>query len=121
MSGRAGAIGDLVGDLSPRSDRERLAEGAVLLHGFARGEAAELIAMAMAVAARSPFRRMMTPGGYEMSVEMTNCGAAGWVTDRSGYRYDAIDPTTGRPWPAMPEAFAKLAAEAAEATDFRDF
>ena len=32
---------------------------------------------------------MVTPGGHQMSVAMTNCGDAGWVTDRSGYRYDA--------------------------------
>src|SRR5262245_10395068 len=121
MSGRAGTIGDLLGDLSPRSDSERLAEGAVLLHGFARGEVGELVAAAMAVAAHAPFRRMMTPGGYEMSVEMTNCGAAGWVTDRSGYRYDAIDPATRLPWPAMPPLFLGLAARAATAAGFPGF
>jgi alkylated DNA repair protein (DNA oxidative demethylase) len=64
---------------------------------------------------------MMTPGGREMSVALTNCGAVGWVTDRTGYRYDAIDPATGHPWPAMPAAFADLAASAASQAGFSDF
>jgi alkylated DNA repair protein (DNA oxidative demethylase) len=64
---------------------------------------------------------MVTPGGYSMSVAMTNCGAAGWVTDRSGYRYTAEDPSTGRPWPPMPDAFSTLAREAASAAGFLDF
>jgi alkylated DNA repair protein (DNA oxidative demethylase) len=64
---------------------------------------------------------MVVPGGWKMSVALTNCGEVGWVTDRTGYRYDAIDPETGRPWPPMPQAFADLAAEAAQAANFIDF
>jgi alkylated DNA repair protein (DNA oxidative demethylase) len=64
---------------------------------------------------------MVTPGGFEMSVAMTNCGAAGWVTDRQGYRYQPNDPLSGRPWPAMPESFSRLAAEAAREGGFGDF
>ena len=77
--------------------------------------------LSTAIAAVSPFRHMVTPGGWEMSVALTNCGQVGWVTDRSGYRYDPIDPATGRPWPAMPAAFADLAVEAADAAGFADF
>ena len=73
------------------------------------------------IAAQSPFRHMVTPGGYTMSVAMTNCGAAGWVTDRTGYRYDHNDPETGRPWPAMPDCFFELAAEAATRAGYPDF
>ena len=58
---------------------------------------------------------MVTPGGHQMSVAMTNCGSLGWVTDRTGYRYDARDPETGKPWPAMPPSFRELAEEAAAA------
>ena len=47
------------------------------------------------IVAQAPFRHMVTPGGHQMSVAMTNCGSAGWVTDRSGYRYDGIDPESG--------------------------
>jgi alkylated DNA repair protein (DNA oxidative demethylase) len=101
----------------------RLALGprAVLLRGFARVRAPELVAAIGAITAVSPFRHMVTPGGWEMSVSLTNCGQVGWVTDRTGYRYDAIDPATGRSWPAMPQAFADLAVEAAEATGFGGF
>ena len=98
-----------------------LAAQAVILRGFARDRAPELIAAIAEIAAVSPFRHMVTPGGWEMSVALTNCGQVGWVTDRSGYRYDPIDPATGRPWPAMPVAFANLAIEAADAAGFGDF
>jgi len=98
-----------------------LAEGAVLLGGFALPMEAPLLAALDAVTAKAPFRHMVTPGGFTMSVAMTNCGAAGWVTDRSGYRYDAIDPESRRPWPAMPAAFDELARRAAEAAGFGGF
>src|SRR3546814_6541369 len=64
---------------------------------------------------------MITPGGFRMSVAMTNCGTAGWVSDRRGYHYDPVDPESGAPWPAMPEAFADLAARAAAAAGFDGF
>ena len=75
----------------PGPSHEAMAEGAVLLRGFARQIEAELIAAVRAIEAPAPFRRMVTPGGHQMSVAMTNCGPYGWVTDRSGYRYDGID------------------------------
>jgi alkylated DNA repair protein (DNA oxidative demethylase) len=56
-----------------------------------------------------------------MSVAMTNCGEAGWVTDRTGYRYDPRDPESGRPWPAMPDLFADLAIRAASEAGYPDF
>src|ERR1700743_2347949 len=91
---------------------------AVVLRGFARDRAPELIAAIAEIATVSPFRHMVTPGGWEMSVALTNCGQVGWVTDRSGYRYDPIDPATGRPWPVIPTAFADLAVEAADVGGF---
>ena len=57
---------------------------------------------------------MVTPGGHQMSVAMTNCGSVGWVTDRTGYRYGANDPETGKPWPAMPPLLRDLAGRAAD-------
>lgn len=98
-----------------------LAEGALLLGGFALPMEAPLLAALAAVVAEAPFRHMVTPGGFTMSVAMTNCGAAGWVTDRRGYRYDAIDPESCRPWPAMPAAFNDLARRAAAAAGFASF
>jgi alkylated DNA repair protein (DNA oxidative demethylase) len=91
------------------------------LRGFARPTDEALLAALSAVAAAAPFRHMTTPGGYRMSVAMTNCGAAGWITDRTGYRYDPRDPQTGRPWPAMPSVFRGLAARAAERAGFDGF
>jgi DNA oxidative demethylase len=98
-----------------------LAPGAILLAGFARTRDAPLLAAVREVAEQAPFRHMVTPGGWRMSVGMTNCGDAGWVTDRSGYRYDARDPDTGRPWPPLPEVFADLAREAAQRAGFPGF
>jgi alkylated DNA repair protein (DNA oxidative demethylase) len=98
-----------------------LASGAVLLRGFARPFEGPLIAAMQRVAERAPFRHMVTPGGHRMSVAMTNCGTAGWVTDRTGYRYDARDPESGRPWPPMPEVFADLARRAAARAGFDGF
>ena len=98
-----------------------LSEGAVVLRGFALPVEAPLLAALGAVVKDAPFRHMVTPGGFTMSVAMSNCGSAGWVTDRRGYRYDAIDPDTRRPWPAIPDVFAELAQRAAEAGGFDDF
>jgi DNA oxidative demethylase len=64
---------------------------------------------------------MITPGGFRMSVAMTNCGRYGWVTDRMGYRYASIDPETGQRWPEMPDSFVRLARLAAEAAGFPSF
>lgn len=56
-----------------------------------------------ALAEAAPFRQYQTPGGRMMSVRMTAAGAVGWVTDRSGYRYDPAQPD-GREWPEIPES-----------------
>src|SRR3989440_12963140 len=104
---------DLFADGYAQPRRRTLGPGAVLLRSFASSRAGALPAGLAAVVQRSPFRHMTTPGGYRMSVAMTNCGAAGWVTDRSGYRYDATDPESGRRWPQMPAAFLRLSRNAA--------
>jgi alkylated DNA repair protein (DNA oxidative demethylase) len=64
---------------------------------------------------------MVTPGGFRMSVGMTNCGAYGWVSSASGYRYSERDPETGLPWPPLPAVFVELAARAAAAAGFEAF
>ena len=102
---------DHIAPLDPA--KEIMAEGAMLLRRAALPFEGELLAALNDITARSPFRRMVTPGGYTMSVAMTNCGAAGWVTDRTGYRYDPIDPETGNRWPPMPDCFLALASSAA--------
>ncbi|MGB8606073.1 DNA oxidative demethylase AlkB [Bradyrhizobium sp.] len=109
------------GVIDVRPAQESMAEGAVLLRGFARSVEADLIAALRDTVEQAPFRHMLTPGGHQMSVAMTNCGSLGWVTDRSGYRYDRADPESGRPWPAMPASFRKLAEQAADRAGFRGF
>ena len=104
---------DLFGHIAPLDPpKETMAEGAVLLRGAALPFEKEVLAALNEITAISPFRHMVTPGGFTMSVATTNCGAAGWVTDRTGYRYDGVDPETGNPWPPMPGCFLDLAAAA---------
>jgi alkylated DNA repair protein (DNA oxidative demethylase) len=100
---------------------EKLSDGALLFPGFAEGQAAALLAAVESIAAAAPFRHLVTPGGHTMSVAMTNCGEAGWVSDRRGYRYDGLDPETGEPWPKMPEIFFTVAARAALAAGYENF
>src|SRR5688500_3255411 len=95
-----------------------LEEGAVLLRGFAAAEASLLVEDVARIAQAAAFRHLVTPGGYTMSVAMTNCGRVGWVSDRTGYRYDPRDPLTGAPWPAMPGSFLDIAARAAAEAGF---
>ena len=99
----------------------QLAPGAMLLAGFARPLEAPLIEAVNAIIERAPFRHLVTPGGHRMSVAMTNCGRVDWVSDRTGYRYDPIDPESCHAWPQMPAAFADLAARAAARAGFADF
>jgi alkylated DNA repair protein (DNA oxidative demethylase) len=110
------------GGLLPADDRDIvLGEGAVVLAGFAAAAEDALLPALDEVLRAAAFRHMVTPGGYRMSVAMSNCGTLGWVADRSGYRYDPLDPETGKPWPAMPGVFADLAARAAAAAGFPGF
>ncbi|WP_313112180.1 DNA oxidative demethylase AlkB [Pseudescherichia sp.] len=110
---------DLFADAEPW--QEPLAPGATILRRFALADADALLAAINAVAGASPFRQMITPGGYTMSVAMTNCGGLGWTTDARGYRYAPIDPLSGQPWPAMPQAFASLCQQASTAAGYSDF
>ena len=108
---------DLLTPLEP--DRQDLRDGMVLLRRFAASPL--LLPEIEAVCAISPFRNLTTPGGRIMSVAMTCCGPLGWHSDARGYRYVALDPLTGAPWPVMPAAFATLAATAAAVAGFSGF
>ncbi len=105
----------------PAPSVESLAQGAVLLRGFALADESAIRKALDEITGQAPFRHMITPGGYRMSVAMTNCGAYGWVSDRRGYRYDPADPEAGRPWPDMPAVFLDLAARAAAAGGYPPF
>jgi alkylated DNA repair protein (DNA oxidative demethylase) len=110
---------DAQDDVEPAT--EPIADGAVVLRAFARAVPGGLLADVTAVIAAAPLRHLVTPGGLRMSVAMTKCGALGWLSDRRGYRYDAVDPDRGVPWPPMPDSFMRLAREAAAAAGFAGF
>jgi DNA oxidative demethylase len=105
----------------PALPKDVLGSGTAVLAGFALDREAELLSSLRLVVSKSPFRNMITPGGFRMSVAMSNCGALGWVTDRTGYRYSEIDPETNHPWPEMPQAFRTLAESAANEAGFPNF
>ena len=111
---------DLFAD-EPPMGIEPIGPQSVVLRGHALPHAAPLLAAVDGVMAQAPLRHLVTPGGFTMSVAMTNCGTLGWTSDRRGYRYSAIDPVSGQPWPAMPAVFAQLAGEAAAAAGFEGF
>lgn len=113
---------DLFSNLSsPLPNRQTLAEGAVLLRGQALSLETELLAALVQITAQAPFRHMVTPGGFTMSVAMSNCGPLGWVSDRSGYRYSPVDPLTGINWPKIPACFMQLAQSSASLAGYSDF
>ncbi len=101
--------------------RESLGEQACVLRGYALPYLPQLLPALEAIQVAAPFRNMTTPGGYVMSVALTNCGALGWTTDRRGYRYTGRDPESGRPWPPMPEVLSRLASSAASEAGFSGF
>lgn len=104
-----------------QTQRTPLGAQACVLHGFALPVAEALLAGIDAIAAAAPFRHLVTPGGHVMQVAMTNCGTFGWCSDRRGYRYERCDPTTGQPWPPLPEVFLRLAREAAAEAGFTGY
>lgn len=106
---------------TPATEPLPLAEGAVLLKTYAAAQTETLLTLIDRIAADVPWRHMVTPGGFEMSVAMSNCGSYGWVSDRRGYRYATHDPLTGQPWPAMPQALLDLARQAAQIAGYADF
>ncbi len=105
----------------PYGAPELIAPGAVLLRGFAYDVGEALLHALEQVTAAAPLRHLVTPGGYTMTVAMSNCGALGWTSSRSGYRYTSTDPLSGQPWPPMPGCFAELALRAAAEAGFNDF
>jgi alkylated DNA repair protein (DNA oxidative demethylase) len=105
----------------PALPKDVLGAGTAVLAGFVLDREEELLVSLKLVVGQSPFRNMITPGGFRMSVAMSNCGPLGWVTDRTGYRYSGIDPETNSSWPEMPPAFRILAESAANEAGFPNF
>ncbi len=122
MSDVRGQTGNLFAQgLTVGKSVEAIEAGAVLLRGFVGEGAKSLVEEIDRIVAAAPFRNMVTPGGFRMSVAMSNCGRVGWVSDRSGYRYDPTDPVSGLPWPVMPKVFLHLAKGASTAAGFDGF
>lgn len=77
--------------------------GVKLFKGYVSpGQQVDLLGAIRGVARAAPFYRPVTPGGRQMSVRMTAAGDFGWVTDRSGYRYERRHPE-GMDWPPIPD------------------
>ena len=114
---------DLFDDLPlpPEGALTPIAPGAVQLHGFAKGGDAALLQAIESVLSQAPLRHWQTPGGYTMSVAMSNCGPLGWVSSASGNRYAALDPISNQPWPAMPACLMDLARRAAAQAGYANF
>jgi alkylated DNA repair protein (DNA oxidative demethylase) len=110
---------DLFNELTPNC--QEIAKDTFLLRGFALTNEVKILADLAAIISQSPLRHMMTPMGFAMSAAMTNCGDLGWISNSNGYRYDALDPQTRKPWPAMPISFLELAQNAAIEAGFNDF
>jgi DNA oxidative demethylase len=110
-------------DLFENTDIQSLAfaDGALLLPKFCLSNEAQILADLQQIINLSQLCNMITPGGYSMSVAMTNCGDLGWVSDKHGYRYDALEPNTGAPWQPMPESFLSLANRAATQAGYANF
>ncbi|MHC1481101.1 DNA oxidative demethylase AlkB [Frateuria aurantia] len=100
---------------------EWLANGAVLLRGFAVELGEALLAHIGSISEVAPFRYLLMPNGQTMSIAMTNCGTVGWVRTASGYGYASNDPLTGHAWPPMPDVFRELAVQAARRAGFEGF
>jgi DNA oxidative demethylase len=98
-----------------------ITQGAALLPRRALQDEQGILEAVDGVIAAAPLRHMQTPCGHRMSVAMTNCGALGWVTDATGYRYAPLDPFSGKPWPDMPAILHRLAREAASEAGFEGF
>ncbi len=113
---------DLFGDTEQNQIwHEELSLGAVVLRNFAVPRERAIFTALHDIATQAPFRHMVTPGGFRMSVAMTNCGSYGWVSESTGYRYDAVDPESGQLWPSLPDAFLHLARDAASSAGFEGF
>jgi alkylated DNA repair protein (DNA oxidative demethylase) len=100
---------------------EHIDHGAVLLKGFAKPVANQLLEEEKLIGQQSPFRHMTTPGGGTMSVAISNCGNCGWVSDQDGYRYEQRDPLTGIAWPPIPDSFLTICKLATQAAGFEAF
>ena len=117
------STGDLFSDeaLQQPARREQIGEQSYVLRGYALPWLERVLPELRAVLVQSPFRHMVTPGGFTMSAALSSCGALGWTTSPQGYRYSPLDPERQQPWPSMPAVLRELAINAASAAGFDGF
>lgn len=84
----------------------KISDGLLLASGYLDpAQQTALLADVREVVAKAPLYRPVMPRfGRPFSVQMSNCGPLGWISDKSGYRYQAHHPVSAEPWPAMPDA-----------------
>lgn len=99
----------------------QLASHTTLLAGFVLDDVEALLDALRGVLRAAPFRHMNTPGGQAIAVAVSNCGELGWISDEHGYRYTALDPLSGQPWPALPPLLQRLGTAAAGLAGFEHF
>ena len=85
--------------------RAQVMSGLKLQPSFWSRQQQELVVKLLRDVIRSAplFTPRMPRTGKSFSVQMTNCGSLGWVSDELGYRYQSTHPETGLPWPPIPE------------------
>src|SRR5579872_1890282 len=95
--------GDPEGSSPAKTAVVTIAPGVRYFPGFLASPAQEALRdeILATLAEAPPFRPRMPRTGKPLSVQMSNCGPLGWVSDEAGYRYQPAHPETGRPWPAM--------------------
>jgi DNA oxidative demethylase len=85
---------------------------------FSKAAQQKLLADVLARLEDAPLYRPVMPiSGKSFSVEESNFGPLGWVSDKDGYRYQPTHPVTGNAWPAIPEALMELWRAIADAPD----
>lgn len=118
----SGVTADLFADLvPPKPAIENIIQDGVLLRGLITPHEQQLLHEIHNILNLAPLRQVTTPSGLKMSVTMSNCGDVGWVSNRRGYRYEARDPNSGKPWPAIPPLLIQLAQNAARLAGYPNF
>ena len=85
---------------------------------FSKPEQKALLDDVLARIKQAPFYRPVMPGSARpFSVEESNFGPLGWVSDQNGYRYQPAHPVTGQAWPGIPQMLMALWRDIADAPD----
>lgn len=93
-------------------ERKSVPQHPIVIGQLSTRQQYEILSAVGEIVAQAPlFQPVLPRWGTPFSVKMTNCGVLGWVSDKSGYRYQAHHPDTGKPWPDMPQALLDIWAQ----------